>query len=217
LFLSAFAFADDGSSAAVSGPNGKLSVEGGLYDADESVLALGSYSIPLLSALGLQADGAFGSINGETLGGGAVHLFSRDPSSYLFGAYGSYHEWNSIKIWRAATELELYMDRFSFTGLAGIEGVDVPSTNDSLRVLNGDDIHFFGHFDLAYYPIDDLKIYAGYRYLSEISLAAAGVEYLLLETGLPISLFVKGRFGNSDHTRITGGKKITSAPTNPIP
>lgn len=204
----AVVFADDASGPAVSGPNGKFSVEGGQYDGDQSVLALGSYTIPLGHSFGLQVDGAVGRLDDETLGGGGAHLFTRDPSKYLLGVFASYHEWNDIKIWRTAAEVELYLDRFSITGLGGYENVDVPAFDNGLQVLNSDDAHFFGHVDLAFYPIDDLKIYGGYRYLSEVSLGAAGAEYLLRDFGAPISLFVKGRFGDDDHTRITGGLRI---------
>ena len=176
---------------AVSGPNGKFSVEGVKYDDDQSILALGSYTIPLGHSFGLQVDGAVGRIDKDMLGGGGAHLFTRDPSKYLFGVYGSFHQWNGITIWRSAAEAELYVNRFSLSGLAGFEGVDVPTFSDGLQVLNTDDDHFFGHVDLAYYPIDDLKIYGGYRFINETSLGAAGAEYLLRDHGSPISLFAK--------------------------
>lgn len=205
LILPGAVFADG---PAVSNPSGKFSVEGGLYDDDESVLALGSYTIPLSHAWGLQVDGALGRIDDDTMGGGGVHLFTRDPDSYLLGFYGSYHEWNDIEIWRSAAEAELYVDRFSLTGLAGFESIDVPAFSDGLEVFNSDSDHFFGHVDLAYYPLDDLKLYGGYRYINETSLGAAGVEYLLRDFGSPMSLFAKGTFGEEEHTRITGGLKI---------
>lgn len=193
---------------AVSAPNGKISIEGGEYDDEGAGLALGSYTIPLGHSFGLQLDGAVGKIDDDWMNGGGVHLFTRDPEQYLLGVYTSFHEWNDIKIFRVAAEAELYMNRFSFTGLAGYEDVDVPTISSGLQVLNRDDEHFFGHFDLAYYLTDDLKVYGGYRYLSEISLGAAGFEYLVRGVGAPISVFAKSRFGDSDHTRITGGVKI---------
>ena len=164
---------------AVSDANGKLSVEGGQYDGDQSALALGSYTLPLGHAFGLQADGALGRIDEGTMGGGGLHLFTRDPSRYLLGLYGSYHTWEAIDIWRAATEVQLYLGRFSINGLGGYEGVAVPSTIGGLTVLDPHDDHVFGQVDLAYYPVDDLKVYGGYRYVNEASLGAAGIEYLL--------------------------------------
>jgi hypothetical protein len=75
----------------------------------------------------------------------------------LLGLYGSYHTWNSIDIWRAAAEFQLYIRRFSLDGLAGYEGIDVPSTSGGLKGFNTDDNHVFGQVDLAYYLIDDLS------------------------------------------------------------
>ncbi|MDQ8699850.1 hypothetical protein [Hyphomicrobium sp. LHD-15] len=193
---------------AVSGPNGKFSVEGGAFDGDSSFLALGSYSIPLAPSIGFQVDGAVGSIDGETMGGGGAHLFTRDPSQYLFGIYGSYHTWDSIDIWRVAVEAELYLGRFSLTGIAGFEGVDVPTTSGGLVVLTQDDEHAFTHIDLAYYPTDNFKISGGYRYLNEVSFASAGAEFLFDAGDVPMSLFARGDFGDDDYTAVTGGLKI---------
>ena len=193
---------------AVTQPNGKISVEGGAYDDGSAGLALGSFTMPLGYAFGLQADGAVGTIDDETMGGGGLHLFTRDPSSYLLGLYGSYHTWEPIDIWRAAAEGEFYFGRISLSGIAGYESVDVPTLRSGLTVLTPDDEHFFANTDLSYYITDDFKISGGYRYLNESSFGAAGAEYLLRGSDVPISLFAKGDFGNDDYTRVTGGVKI---------
>ncbi len=194
--------------AAVSNPNAKISVEGGQYGGDQSALALGSYTLPLGQSFGLQADGALGRIDEDTMGGGGVHLFTRDPSSYLLGVYGSYHTWNEVNIWRAAAEFQFYIRRFSLDGLAGYESVDFPITSSGLTVLNSDSDHFFTHVDLAYYLVDDLRLYGGYRYVDDTSLGAAGIEYLMRAFNSPVSLFAKADFGNEDFNRITGGLKF---------
>lgn len=205
LGMSLIARADE---PAVSGPNGKLSVEGGTFDDEAAGIALGSFALPLGHSFGLQADGALGTIDDETMGGGGLHLFTRDPSSYLFGAYGSFHTWDSIDIWRVAGEAELYLGRFTLDGLAGYESVDVPSTVGGLDVLTPDDEHFFGQGDIAYYINDDFKVYGGYRYLNETSFGSAGAEYLIRGHDVPVSLFARGDFGNEDYTSVTGGLKV---------
>lgn len=201
-----------GSGPAVSDPNAKLSVEGGQYDGDQSVLALGSYTLPLGHSFGLQADGALGRIEHDAMGGGGLHLFTRDPSSYLLGAYGSYHNWNEVSIWRAAVEMQLYMHRFSLDGLAGYESINFPTTSDGFAVLNTNEGSVFGQVDLAYYPIDDLRIYGGYRYVAETSLGAAGIEYLMRAFDSPVSMFAKADFGDDEFNRITGGLKFYLGP-----
>lgn len=193
---------------AVSGPNGKISIEGGEYDDEESFLAKGSYALPLGHSFGIQMDGAAGSVDDEFMGGGGVHIFTRNPEKYLLGFYASYHTWDDIDIWRAAGEFEFYLDRFSLTALAGIEGIEFPTTVGGLQVLNPDDEHFFGHFDAAYYLTDDLMISGGYHYISEAHLGAASIEYLIRSSSIPISLFAQGHFGDEEFNRITGGVKV---------
>jgi hypothetical protein len=120
--LAACGFAADADELpAVSGPNGKFSVEGGTFDDQGLALALGSFAVPLGHSFGLQADGAFGEIDSHPAGGGGLHLFARDPSHYLLGVYGSYHTWESVDVWRAAAEGEVYINRFSISGIAGYE------------------------------------------------------------------------------------------------
>ena len=91
---------------AVSALNGKFSIQGGLFSDEPTALGLGSLSIPLTHSFGIQLDGALGSLDGDTLRGAGVHLFHRDPAKFLLGAYGSYHSWRSVDIWRAALEAE---------------------------------------------------------------------------------------------------------------
>ncbi len=190
---------------AVSGVNAKASVEGGhLYD-DEGVLGLGSLSMPIAHSYGVQFDGALGSIDGETLGGGAVHLFRRDPASYLLGVYASYHTWDDIDIWRVAGEVELYLGRVSVEGLIGVEGIDVPNQIGGLDVFQDDDEHLFAIADVAYYLTDNFRISGGYRYVAEESLGRAEAEYLFASQLGSHSVFVSGQFGDSDLDRITGG------------
>ena len=184
-----------------------MSVEGGSFDDESAGVALGSFAMPLGHSFGLQADGAFGTIDDDILGGGGLHLFTRDPSSYLLGAYGSFHTWDSIDIWRIAGEAELYLGRFTLDGLAGYESIDGP-TDFNDPTLTIDDDHFFAQTDLAYYITDDFKVYGGYRYLNETSFGAAGAEYLVRGYEVPVSLFARSDFGVDEYTSITGGLKV---------
>jgi hypothetical protein len=197
---------------AVSGLNGKVSVEGGAFDDSGAGIALGSVAVPLGHSFGLQADGAAGAIDGEAMGGGGLHLFTRDPSSYLVGVYGSYHTWDSIDIWRAAGEAEFYLGRVTLSGLAGYESIELPSLSDGFEVLTPDDKHFFGQFDASYYITDDFKLTAGYRYEDETSFGSAGAEYLIRGREVPLSLFARGNFGDDSVNAITGGLKVYLSP-----
>ena len=190
---------------AVSGPNGKFAVEGGGGADEGEGIATGSFALPIGHDFGMQADGAVGSFDDELLGGGALHLFTRDPSRYLFGVYGSYHTWDRINIWRAALEGELYIGPVTLEGIAGYESLDVPSFANGPSL---DDNHLFGQADAGYYITDDFKIYAGYRYINERSFGAAGTEYLIRGLEVPVALFARGDFGDEFVQNITGGVRI---------
>jgi hypothetical protein len=193
------------SGPAVSGFNTKFSAEGGVYDDEGAGLVQGSLTTPLGHAFGFQVDGVVGTIDSDTLGGGGAHLFTRDPSKYLLGVYGSYHSWDSIDITRLAAEAELYRGRITLSGIAGWEDVDVPGTKGGLTVTTRDDDHFFTELDLSFYPQDNMRISGGYRYENEESLGAVEFEYMPGWAGMPASIFASGNFGDSDHTRATGG------------
>ena len=205
LCLCTAAAADD---PAVSGPNGKFSVEGGGSADDGEGVATGSFALPIGHDFGMQADGAVGSFDDELLGGLALHLFARDPSRYLFGVYGSYHTWDRINIWRTALEGELYIGPVTLEGIAGYESLDVPTFNNGQTVISLDDNHLFGQADAAYYITDDFKIYAGYRYINETSFGAAGTEYLIRGLEVPVALFARGDFGDEFVQNVTGGVRI---------
>ena len=190
---------------AVSGFNTSLSAEAGVYDDADSGLFQGTLTAPLGHAFGFQLDGALGAIDGDVMGGGAVHVFTRDPGSYLLGIYGSFHTWDSIDISRLAAEVEIYRGRTTFSGIAGWEQINVPGTRNGLAVVNGDDNHFFNEFDLSYYPKDNLRVSAGYHYESEESLGVAQIEYMPRWQAAPATLFATAYIGDEDHTRVTGG------------
>ena len=200
--------ASAGELPAVSGPNGKLAVEGGGSADDGEGVATGSFALPIGHDLGMQADGAVGSFDDELLGGLALHLFARDPSRYLFGVYGSYHTWDRINIWRAALEGELYIGPVTLDGVAGYESLDVPSFANGQAVISLDDNHLFGQADAAYYITEDFKVYAGYRYINETSFAAAGTEYLIHGLEVPVAVFARGDFGDEFVQNVTGGVRI---------
>jgi hypothetical protein len=192
---------------AVSGPNGKFAVEGGGSADEGEGVATGSFALPIGHDFGMQADGAVGSFDDELLGGLALHLFARDPSRYLFGAYGSYHTWDRINIWRAALEGELYIGPVTLEGIAGYESLDVPNFIDG-QAVSLDDNHLFGQADAAYYITDDFKVYGGYRYINERSFGAGGAEYLIRGLEVPVALFARGDFGDEFVQNVTGGLRI---------
>lgn len=188
---------------AVSGINGKISVLGGsLFDEGYGALA-GSISIPVGVRYGLQLDGAVGTHDGDFIGGGAGHLFWRDPSMALLGIYGShtYHDNLDGSVSRIGIEGEYYWNQFTVKGVVGAEFFDVDIPTDV------DDENFFAFSDLSYYPLDNLELSVGHRYTAETHALALGVEYQLDQQifSSGVALFAEGRIGENDYEGIWGG------------
>lgn len=188
---------------AVSGINGKISLLGGsLFDEGYGALA-GSISIPVATRYGLQLDAAVGTHDGEFIGGGAAHLFWRDPSVGLLGLYGSHTHYDEFdgSVSRIGVEAEYYWDQVTLKGVVGAEffDVDIPTVVD--------DENFFAFSDLSYYPMENLELSVGHRYTAETHALALGVEYQLDQQMFSsgVALFAEGRIGENDYEGVWGG------------
>jgi opacity protein-like surface antigen len=211
LAASASAHAADISSpaCAVSGPNGKVSFEGGALDgtwtdpdtSSQMILdGVGSFSMPLGCALGLQLDVGAGDFGvGSAMGAGA-HLFMRDPSSYLLGIHSTYESWNfdapfsDVKLWTLAAEGELYMGSFSLEGEAGLMDTNLSSSG------------FAGRLTAAYYLNDDLRMSLGVHQFDDFTTGIAAAEWQMPD--MPLSLTLEGQMGENGYTAATAGLKF---------
>lgn len=191
-----------GTACAVSAVNAKIRAGGGFYE-DQAVGSDGtgqatlSLSMPLGCDLGLQIDGAYGNLGGSDAGGVAAHLFLRDPTSHLFGAYASYSAVDNFgttnDIFRIGAEGELYLEQFSFEGKIGYENADLGS-ND-----------WFTSLTAGFYVTDNVRITAGFRHFLSTDAGVVGVEWQPEGTGIPMSVFAKGQFGSNDFVSVTAG------------
>jgi rubrerythrin len=199
---------------AVSGPNGKLELSlGAVTDPDNAMFrAAGSVSLPVGDAFGVQGDLAFETIGGDWAMGGALHAFTRDPSSYLFGVTAGIVVAEGAWLAGIGPEAELYLDRISLEGWAGWAALEYE--DPMLTDENG----FFVIGDLAWYPTDDWRLsVGGASVLGRQSLRLA-TEYQLADFGLPFSgtgevraydtgglsakIGIKGYFGDRDKSLI---------------
>ncbi|GLK81460.1 hypothetical protein [Methylopila turkensis] len=207
-----------GAKPAVDAINGKLEGFGGWADGrfgrdGFSGGALGSLTVPLGDRFGAQIDGLAAVKDGDFVGGGAGHLFTRDPDRFLFGLYGSgvgfddrVNSWN-VKI---GAEGELYFDRFTLSAVLGYErlggGSDRVGARRIERASKGGS--FFDYADLSYYVTDDWKVSVGHRYTGRKHAAAFGTEARLPFGAVPVSAFVEGRLGEDDYKAVWGGLKV---------
>jgi len=203
----------DGINAKIDGFGGGANHSNGFYG------TTGSLSVPLAQQWGLQIDGGVGSDKGIGAYGGAGHLFWRDPSIGLLGAYGSYSHWNGIDTqtfghisantgWYAA-EGEYYLSRWTLSGLMGVETVSVSAAVvpgvPALSVPN----RFFDHLSAAYYVTDDFKLSAGHLYTFDTHFLTLGSEYGFgLGGGRMASLFAEGALGEHGAYSTLAGLRI---------
>lgn len=189
-------FSGNSSLPAVDGINGKLAV-GTVTDGFDANYLEGSFSLPLGHQYGLQIDGVaaeidtslFGSIPVYSLG---AHLFWRDPSRGLLGAYANVlhvDSFGGLQSYIAGVEGALYLDRFSIDGTIGAQHGDLMSTD------------FFDDIRISYYPIDDLNLFIGQSYSFGTNSFNYGAEWALpSQSRSAVSVFAQGAtFEGGDH------------------
>jgi len=203
----------DGFNAKIDGYGGGANHISSLYGAD------GSLSIPLAQQWGLQIDGGVGSFNSSATARGAGHVFWRDPSVGLLGAYGSYSHWNGIgavnvprigtNIGRYAAEGEYYWGRWTVGGLAGYETVRV-----NLPVVAGlapfsIPNRFFDAISASYYVTDNFKLSIGHVYTIGRNALTLGSEYgFALGGGRMAALFAQGVIAGGGKNAVLGGLRV---------
>ncbi len=193
-----------GSLPAVSALNGKVSVFGGSQDGSGKSGGVygvaGSITAPIGFAYGLQVDGLAGSGQGAAFYGIGGHLFWRDPARGLIGLYSSYLNWDvsngtktGFDIGKFGVEGAAYLGRFSLEGLAAYQF--------------GSASGFTGRAVVAYYPIDNLRLDAGVRYVDGPgTMGLVDAEWRPHDSS-GLTLFASGAFGSNSFSQILGGAR----------
>jgi hypothetical protein len=206
---------------AVDGINGKIAGFGGGADHSNGFYGgTGSLSIPLAQQWGAQLDGGVGSLDNSGWSHGAGHVFWRDPSIGLLGAYGSYFHWNGIgavtiprigvNIGRFAAEGEYYWSRWTFHGVVGYETVrlNVPNVANLPGLLSVPN-RFFDSVAASYYVTDNFKLSIGHFYTFGQNGLTLGSEYgFALGGGRMASLFVNALFAEGGNNAVLGGVRF---------
>jgi hypothetical protein len=168
---------------AVSGINGKLEIDfGGITDPESATFrAAGSLSVPIGERFGVQGDVSIGNIDDTWAFGGALHAFTRDPSSYLLGVTAGVVVADGARLAAVGPEAELYLDRISLEGWAGWAAIDYDD------IAMPDESGVFAIGDIAWYPTDDWRLsLGGASILGRESLKLA-TEYQFSGLGFPLS------------------------------
>jgi len=206
---------------AVDGINGKIAgFGGGGNHTDGFYGGTGSLSLPIAQQWGAQLDGAIGSFDGSGWSRGSGHLFWRDPSIGLVGAYGSYFHWNGIgavtiprvgvNIGRFAAQGEYYWNRWNFHALAGYETVrlNVPNVAGLPGLLSIPN-RFFDSVSASYYFTDNFKLSLGHLYVIGRHQLTLTSEYgFALGGGRMAALFAQGLISEGGNNAVLGGLRI---------
>lgn len=211
----------EGKKPAVSGINGKIEfgylytdieIAPGFSVDGDAFFGQGAVSVPVGHSFGIQIDaGGFTGdlatvdISGAGIGG---HFFWRDPDVALLGGYVHYVNTDIAGVIdldniRYGVEGELYLDRFSIEGFVGADYLDV-----SVGPFSVDDTFFAAEGVAAFYPTDNLRIFAGIEHAFDETALIAGGEFLF-NTGWQAepAVFARGAF-SGDSTTVMAGLKF---------
>jgi hypothetical protein len=206
---------------AVDGINAKIAgFGGGANHTDGFYGTTGSLAFPIAQQWGAQIDGGVGGLDGSGWSRGAGHLFWRDPSIGLVGAYGSYFHWNGtgalsiprigINVSRFAAEGEYYWSRWTVRGVAGYETVHLNVPNVAgLSGLFSVPNRFFDWVSASYYVTDDFKLSIGHLYTFGRNGLTLGSEHgFALGGGRMASLFAGALFAEGGNNAVLGGVRF---------
>ncbi len=194
---------DAAMSRAVSAPNGKIEIYGGdagVDGFDSSMVFRGgaSFSVPVGDMFGIQADVAAANVFDETVYGGTLHAFTRDPNAYLFGVAGGLGASSVANFQYVGPEVELYMNNVSFQAYGGYLNLTNSSVNTG---------HFFGFADVSLYATPDLMFKVGASSVAGFNSGHVGLEWQLSDT-TPVSFTLDGRLGDNGFAAATAGLKL---------
>ncbi len=149
-------------------------------------------AVPLGEHFGAQGDAALGTNGYYGVGG---HLFWRDPSYGLLGAFASYEKNSNSDMSRIGGEAEMYMNQFTVRGaLAGQGG-----TKSGL----------FGKLDLVFYATPEFSVTGGIVTDPGATYGHVGFEWQPATAALSgMSIFADGQFGQANRTEFMAGLKF---------
>jgi hypothetical protein len=116
---------------AVSGVNGKVSIQGGQMKGKGASSADAVLSLPVGHSFGVQIDGSIGDFLGSSYSGVGGHFFWRDPSRGLVGLVGANQRLGGTDSQRYGAEGEAYLNNFTLGVRLGQQEGDIPHGNYS--------------------------------------------------------------------------------------
>jgi hypothetical protein len=193
---------------AVSGINGKFSLEGGGTSTagQSSAIGIGQGSItaPLGHSFGVQIDGIAATAYRSFAGGGDLQLFWRDPQFGLVGAFAGLAGSGGTTVGAYGAQAEIYGPSVTVGAYGGYQSGGASSGG-------------FYSGRLTVYPIPDLALtISGGQYVDS-AFGAGQLEYQPdFISGRNVSFFVGGSAGDNSYYSVTGGVRFYFGPVKSL-
>jgi hypothetical protein len=184
---------------AVDGLNFNISGLAGDFSGNSNAMFLGTIAtpIPYFSQFGAQLDLGIGAYDSDyTSAAAGLHIFWRDPSIGMFGAYGDWAYVNPEHAGRVGAEGALYLDRWSIDFLLGVQF--------GQHVLT----EFIDEVDVSYYFTDNFKGAFGQRLTSRGNTGTISFEYMPENWG-GVSFFGEAEAGEDDYHAAWAGVRYS--------
>ncbi|MDP2329707.1 MAG: hypothetical protein Q8M19_03285 [Reyranella sp.] len=197
---------------AVSQVNGKISLEGGATGSSGRSsavgIAQGSLTAPLGHSFGVQVDGLAATSYDSLSGGGAAHLFWRNPQIGLFGPVAALAGFRGATVGWYGAEGEIYAPMFTIGAYGGYQDASLAR----LLASGG-----FYHGRLTVYPIPDLALTVGGGQYAGRTLGNGRIEYQPdFVASRNVSFFADGSAGDDSFYRVTGGVRLYFGPAKTL-
>jgi hypothetical protein len=181
---------------AVSGINGDAGVSVGSMNGDAGKNLTGSFSVPLGTNFGFQADTLYTDVSQRDFYGLGAHLFWRDSEKGLLGlTAGGIRENDTLDSWAGGAEGEYYLRKFTFGAQGGIANIDYKG--GPLPFIETDETDYYASTKVGFYPIDNLCLSLSYTRVFDNGLVQAQAEYQTPLDG--VSLFTDLAQGDNDY------------------
>jgi len=183
---------------AVSALNFKVTAQGGHVEEEEAWLGLVQGTAPLGHAWGIQGEAGIVTVDGEEAYGLAAHAFTRDPASYLIGAFGAWAHADGfdVDVGRIGVEGEYYLEKLTFSANTGYQ------FGDSFI-----DDTWFGEVQASWYLDPDFALTGGVGFDDETAVTHIAAEWLVGSGSSLPGLALRGDIymGDNSYDSVMGG------------
>lgn len=183
---------------AVSALNFKVTAQGGEVEEEGAWLGLVQGTASIAHAWGVQGEaGAFG-LDGDTAYGLAGHVFTRDPATYLLGAFGAWAHADGfdVDVGRIGIEGEYYLEKITLSANTGYQFGD-----------GFIDDTWFGEVQASWYLDPDFALTGGVAFDDEVAVKHIAAEWLVGNGSSLPGLALRGDIymGDNDFDAVMGG------------